>query len=88
MAKKNFKKIVDDATKDKYNNPRHQSLFCRSDEHTEKFDKEKCFDDPFLNFGSGIVAYRGLLRGLITVFFIMTILMVPVVMIYGDDKEN
>ena len=86
-ARQLFKKIFLHFSKDKYKNKRHQSLYCIKDK-TQDYDRGKEFnDDPFLNFGSGIAAYRGLLRNLIVVFLLISMLMIPVAKIYHDNHE-
>ena len=86
LAKHNFKTILKEAAKYKYKNARHQSLFCIKDIGNDK-KGEEFKDDPFLNFGSGIVAYRGLLKNLIILFFAISMLMIPVVYIYQDNPD-
>lgn len=42
-------------------------------------------DDPILNFGSGIVIYRQFLKALIVLFFTLSLMVIPVAGIYGEN---
>ena len=44
--------------------------------------------DPFLMFGFGMIAFRSLLRSLIFLFFIMSLLSLPISIFYYKGANN
>jgi len=44
--------------------------------------------DPFLSFGFGMIAFRSLLSSLILLFFIMSLLSVPICILYYKGANN
>jgi len=47
-------------------------------------DEKKAEKDPLINYGAGLLGFRHITGALILVFFILTLLSMPLIFIYSD----
>jgi len=50
-------------------------------------DEKKAEEDPLINYGGGLLGFRHITGVLILVFFILTLLSMPIIFIYSDGGK-
>ena len=50
-------------------------------------DREKADADPLINYGAGLMGFRHITGALVLVFFILTLLCAPLILIYSNGGQ-